>query len=211
MSRTTSISAGQRSSGSLARMLRIIRSADYPTRPWKNGGGTTRDIFVEPPQASLDDFDWRMSLAQVDRDGPFSRFDNVDRTLVLLSGAMTLHEQERRIGLVRGEPVSFPGERDVTATLSGGSTLDLNVMTRRGRMQHWVRSSLIGKRYSMKLGARGVLHILFALEGGLIIDGEPLDAHDTAIVSAQHSLVEVPAGRAAVLCIDIVDFRPNVR
>jgi len=81
-------------------MLRIIRSADYLTRPWKNGGGTTRDIASSPPGASLDDFVWRLSLAQVDRDGPFSRFDNVDRTLVLLSGAMTLHEQDRRIDLI---------------------------------------------------------------------------------------------------------------
>ena len=64
-------------------MLRILRSADYPTRPWKNGGDTAISRVV-PPGASLDDFDWRLSLAQVDRDGPFSRFDNVDRTLVLL-------------------------------------------------------------------------------------------------------------------------------
>jgi len=191
-------------------MLRILRSCDYPTRPWKNGGGTTRDIVVDPPGAALEDFDWRVSLAQVDRDGPFSRFDNVDRTLVLLSGALTLHEPERRIELVRGEPVSFPGERAITATLSGGSTLDLNVMTRRGRMHHSVRNALLGKHFEMKVAPR-TAQILFALEGGLIIDGEPLDVHDTAIVSAQSSLVEVPAGRASVLLVEITDFRPNVR
>jgi uncharacterized protein len=191
-------------------MLRILRSTDYPTRPWKNGGGTTRDIVVEPPGASLEDFDWRMSLAQVDRDGPFSRFDNVDRTLVLLSGTMTLHDQERRIELVRGEPVSFPGERAITATLGGGATLDLNVMTRRGRMHHRVRNALLGKRYSMKFSSRTAL-LLFALEGGLIVDGELLDAHDTAVVSGQRSLAEAPAGRASVLLVEITDFRPNVR
>ena len=67
-------------------------------------------------------FDWRLSLAQVDRDGPFSRFDNVDRTLVLLSGAMTLHEHDRRIDLVRNEPFAFAGERAIEATVGGGST-----------------------------------------------------------------------------------------
>src|ERR1044072_6743781 len=105
-------------------MLRIIRSASYPTRPWKNGGGTTRDIALWPRGASLDDFDWRLSLAQVDRDGPFSRFDNVDRTLVLLSGAMTLQEQDRRIDLVRHQPFTFAGERAIEATVAGGATLD---------------------------------------------------------------------------------------
>ena len=49
-------------------MLRILRNTDYPSRPWKNGGGTTRDIIASPPCASFDDFDWRLSLAQVDRD-----------------------------------------------------------------------------------------------------------------------------------------------
>ena len=84
-------------------MLRILRNADYPSRLWKNGGGTTRDILVSPPGASLDGFDWRLSLAQVDRDGPFSRFDNVDRTLILLSGAMTLQDPDRRIDDLLGD------------------------------------------------------------------------------------------------------------
>ena len=193
-------------------MLRVIRSNDYPARPWKNGGGTTRDILVEPPGASLEGFDWRLSLAQVDRDGPFSRFDNVDRTLVLLSGAMTLHEPGRRIELVRGEPVTFPGERAIEATLSGGSTLDFNVMTRRGRAQHRVQNALLGKRYSVESAASGrTAFILFVLEGGLIVEGEPLDMYDTAVVSAQRVLFEAPAGRASVLIVELVDFRPNVR
>ena len=109
-------------------MLSILRNRDYPSRPWKNGGGTTRDILASPPGASLDEFDWRLSLAQVDRDGPFSRFDNVERTLVLLSGAMTLHEQGRRIDLVRHQPFVFAGERAIEATVASGATLDFNVM-----------------------------------------------------------------------------------
>src|SRR5262245_24770849 len=130
-------------------MIRIIRSADYPTRPWKNGGGTTRDIAESPPGAALDVFDWRLSLAQVDRDGPFSRFDNVDRTLVLLSGAMTLHEQGCRIYLVRHEPVMFEGEREIAATVPGEATLDFNVMTRRGRARHVVRHESFSRRVSV--------------------------------------------------------------
>ena len=190
-------------------MLRVIRSADYPTRPWKNAGGTTCDIVIEPPGASLEEFDWRVSLAQVDRDGPFSRFDNVDRTLVLLSGAMTLHEPQRRTELARGEPVSFAGERDITATVSGGSTLDLNVMTRRGRVRHGVSKVLLNTRHQLTI-ARRTTRILFVLDGALIIDGDRIDPHDTAVVSAQDALVVAPDDRAVVLLIDIVDIRPNV-
>lgn len=190
-------------------MLRILRNTDYPSRPWKNGGGTTRDILVSPPGASLDEFDWRLSLAHVDRDGPFSHFDNVDRTLVLLSGAMTLHEAGRRIELVRGEPVEFPGERPIEATLNGVTTLDFNVMTRRGRVTHSVRKEIFSTRANVE-AAQGSTIVLFALENGLRVDGESLSAYDTAVIAAQSAAISVSTDRVAALVVRIVDFRPNV-
>jgi hypothetical protein len=45
---------------------------DLPATPWKNGGGLTREVLWQPAGASLDDFDWRVSVAQIDSDGPFS-------------------------------------------------------------------------------------------------------------------------------------------
>jgi environmental stress-induced protein Ves len=190
-------------------MLRIIRSADYPTRPWKNGGGTTRDIAVSPPGASLDDFVWRLSLAQVDRDGPFSRFDNVERTLVLLSGAMSLHEQGRRIELVRHQPVVFEGERAIAATINGGSTLDFNVMTRRGRARHVVRRESFSRQVSLAASAGKTL-ALFALDDGLTVDSEQLQAYDTAILAAAEIAVAAATGVVDALVIEIDDFHPNV-
>jgi uncharacterized protein len=190
-------------------MLRIIRSADYPTRPWKNGGGTTRDIAVSPPGASLDNFDWRLSLARVDRDGPFSRFDNVDRTLVLLSGAMTLHEQDRRIDLVRHEPVMFEGERALDATVAGGATLDFNVMTRRGRARHFVRRKSFGKQVTIE-AAVGKTIVVFVLENGLTLDSEELHTYDTAIISAAQVVIAASTREAAALIVEIDDFHPNV-
>jgi len=190
-------------------MVRIIRSADYPTRPWKNGGGTTRDIAVSPPGASLDDFDWRLSLAQVDRDGAFSRFDNVERTLVLLSGAMTLHEQARRIDLVRHEPVTFEGERAIEATLAGGATLDFNVMTRRGRARHVVRRESFSKQVSLATPAGRTL-ALFALDSGLTLDSEQLHPYDTAIISASQVAPAASTRAVAALVIEIDDIHPNV-
>ena len=190
-------------------MLRILRNGDYPSRPWKNGGGTTRDILVSPPGASLDEFDWRLSLAQVDRDGPFSRFDNVDRTLVLLSGAMTLHEPDRRIELVRGEPVEFPGERAIEATLNAGSTLDFNVMTRRGRTQHTVRREEFTARTSLA-SSKGSTLVLFALEDGLRVEGEALGVYDTVVIDAHSVGVVAGDDRVAALSIRIIDIRPNV-
>jgi environmental stress-induced protein Ves len=190
-------------------VLRILRNSDYPSRPWKNGGGTTRDIIVSPPGASLEEFDWRLSLAQVDRDGPFSRFDNVDRTLVLLTGAMTLYEPDRRIELIRGEPVEFPGESVIEAALTGGSTLDFNVMTRRGRTQHSVRREEFTARTNLA-SSKGTTLILFALEDGLRVEGESLSVYDTVVIDAHSVGVIAGRDRVAALIVRIVDIRPNV-
>ena len=68
-------------------MVRLLTPADFHSMPWKNGAGRTTEIAVHPPGAALDTFAWRVSIADVERDGPFSRFPGIDRTIVLLEGA----------------------------------------------------------------------------------------------------------------------------
>ena len=114
-----------------------------PARPWKNGGGVTREIAAAPTDAALDRFDWRLSVAEVAQDGPFSAFEGIDRTIVLGRGAgMTLHGAdgpEHRLDRA-GIPFACPGEARVSARLIDGPTLDLNVMTRRGVWRADVRT-----------------------------------------------------------------------
>jgi uncharacterized protein len=66
--------------------MEVRRHQDYRRMPWKNGGGETAEIAVFPEGATLDDFDWRISMATVSADGPFSLFPGVDRTLSVLEG-----------------------------------------------------------------------------------------------------------------------------
>ncbi|WP_064576494.1 HutD/Ves family protein [Cupriavidus gilardii] len=111
--------------------------AELTPMPWKNGGGTTREIAAWPPAAGLDAFDWRLSIADIAADGPFSAFPGIDRQIVLLDGAgVRLQARDgsfdHRLVAV-GEPFAFAGEAAVDATLLGGPTRDFNVMTRRGR------------------------------------------------------------------------------
>ena len=107
-------------------------------RPWKNGAGVTRDIALSPPTADAnDDFDWRISVAEIAHDAPFSAFPGVDRCIVLLQGAgivlrKTGRAWERRLD-VPLQPFDFAGEAALDATLIDGPSHDLNVMTRRGR------------------------------------------------------------------------------
>nr|WP_280137597.1 HutD family protein [Aureimonas sp. AU40] len=120
---------------------RILRAADHRRMPWKNGGGETIEIAVHPPGAGLADFDWRISMADVASDGPFSRFEGIDRTLSILAGnGMDLEiEGHGRRSLTAGsDPLSFPADAPTFARLHDGPIRDLNVMTRRGACTHRV-------------------------------------------------------------------------
>ena len=122
----------------------IIRLADCPSRRWKNGLGRTREIAVQPSSGGGDDFLWRVSIAEVDRAVPFSRFPGVERQIVLLDGAgftMTLDDRRTHALTTLFAPFAFPGEAKVKVVLAGGATRDFNLMVRRthggGDVQVW--------------------------------------------------------------------------
>ncbi|MDR3099511.1 MAG: HutD family protein [Paraburkholderia sp.] len=121
--------------------LTLLRGADLVASPWKNGGGVTREIAVAHlPGAAPGEFAWRVSVADVAQAGPFSRFEGVARTLVLLEGAgMVLDETAAHGGapvrthtLARALDVArFDGEAPIDARLVDGPTRDFNLMVRR--------------------------------------------------------------------------------
>jgi environmental stress-induced protein Ves len=112
----------------------VLRADDHTRMPWANGGGTTYQVAASPQGSDLDSFDWRVSFADVDTDGPFSTLPGVDRILLLVEGAgMDLVVDGRPVSLGRLDALPFDGAADTTARLVDGPTKDLNVMTRRGR------------------------------------------------------------------------------
>ena len=70
--------------------LSILRARDRREMPWKNGGGVTSEVLVFPADAGFDTFGWRISIATIQVNGPFSQFPGVDRGLVLLAGLLAL-------------------------------------------------------------------------------------------------------------------------
>lgn len=112
----------------------LTRWADQKTSPWKNGGGVTTQLAAHPSDAGIDDFEWRVSVAQVDGPNDFSTFPGVDRIIVLLEGRrMALTVDGAQMSLTRNVPFEFRGESTVSCAIPNGSTRDLNVMTRRAR------------------------------------------------------------------------------
>lgn len=107
--------------------------------PWKDGGGTTREVAIDPPGADTGAFRWRVSLASVSQDGPFSRYPGVDRRLWLVrGGGLVLSIEGRQKTLARPLDASdFRGEAAVSARLLDGPTEDLNLMIQRGVLAAW--------------------------------------------------------------------------
>ena len=118
----------------------FLPAARRVAKPWKNGAGVTREVTAFPPGSGLETFDWRVSIADVTEDGPFSLFPGIDRTLIILSGEGVALEVAGRSSRLRPgeEPYTFPADQPTGCALLGGPVVDLNVMSRRGEIAHQV-------------------------------------------------------------------------
>ena len=107
---------------------------------WANGGGWTRTLLAWPDPAR-----WvaRVSVADVERAGPFSVFPGIDRWFAVLEGdGVRLATAGRAPVAVRAgaaEMHAFRGEDATDCELLGSATRDLNIMVRRGAARATVR------------------------------------------------------------------------
>ena len=108
--------------------LRHLTPADYTCQPWKNGRGTTTELWRLERDGKLL---VRLSRAAVVEDGPFSLFPGIARNLTVLSGPgfrLTGAGHDFRCDPLL--PVSFPGDVALAASETGGQQSDdFNVMT----------------------------------------------------------------------------------
>ena len=110
---------------------RVIAANEYRRERWKNGTGWTREI-VRVPETG--DWDWRLSIAEIEQDGPFSVFPGIDRELVLIRGnGLRLRFSDGEVHELQPPHARFrfAGEREVSGELLEGPTHDFNLMWRR--------------------------------------------------------------------------------
>ncbi len=150
--------------------LQFFDTAAVAATPWRNGGGTTRELACFPAGAAMDSFAWRVSIADIRAAGPFSAFPGIDRIITLLDGdGVRLHTGDGRIDHRLDTPLApfaFPGEADIHAALIGGDTRDFNVMTRR---QDWQAQVDILRGASTLPASDGGL--LYVSRGSWTVDG----------------------------------------
>ena len=183
--------------------MQIVRQASFSAKPWKNGGGLTREVIRVP--AGSGTFRWRVSVAQIDVPGPFSDFRGYDRIMVLLrGGGVRLHfdvaEPESLTAV--GAMAQFDGARKAQAELLNGPCTDLNLMVLQSLPHAATVEHLRAPRPVW--GGHRETTLIFGITCALSIEcrGSPpehLDPWDLAIL---------PPGAAAVVAPDL-DARPG--
>ena len=184
--------------------LGIVRFADLPVIPWRNGGGVTREVVASggsDPQG----FDWRISIADVSQPGSFSAFPGVDRVITLVEGErmdLVIDGAVHVLGL--HESLSFDGASQASCSLPAGPTRDLNVMTRRDRLSSAVAVRDLSETRPVAVSGSQVVVLL---TGTAVVAGadesqahlQPLDA---VCPSGLHVRLVTGSGKVAVVRIE---------
>jgi hypothetical protein len=117
----------------------VVRFDDVKATRWKNGGGVTRELLVWP---TADEWLVRISVADIEKNGPFSVFPGIQRTITVLNGAGIRLDHPLNVELRPDDPpFTFPGDIAPDCELVQGPTRDLNAMFRNadgvGQLEHW--------------------------------------------------------------------------
>lgn len=174
----------------------IIRFAELTESKWKNGGGITREIAC----ASINENRiWRLSMADVASDGPFSAFDEYERILTVLKGeGMTLQSDEGSIDADLWHPVRFSGALKIHGQLKSGPLTDLNLMFNPDYCTGDV--TVLHGPHNQSLELDGCMFAVHGLAGAVkIAGGSQLLPGDTAIIGSDAVQAELTDGDAALL------------
>jgi len=99
--------------------------------PWANGRGVSYEVARDNDESG--EWRWRLAIAPITEDGPFSVLTGVHRELTLLEGeGLVLTIDGNMVTCRRGEVVDFSGDAHTHAALTKGAVVDLNVMSRAG-------------------------------------------------------------------------------
>lgn len=155
-----------------------LRPSDFPLMPWKNGGGTTREIAKDGHEP----FRWRLSQASVSKNGPFSLYRGYDRHLVLIKGeSLTLrqsHGNVKKLSLF--ETYAFAGDDPLEAEISAPIE-DFNVLCLRGQATASLFVMRGQREEEFQLPLNGSDHFVYAIEGECML-GNPNDKKELLLL-----------------------------
>ena len=191
---------------------RILHSSDYRRMPWKNGGGTTTEIWKQasPSGETL----WRLSIADVASDGPFSEFPGVDRWIMVIEGSGMVLDISgmgaRRIDRPL-DPLFFSGDAKTDCRLIDGPIRDFNFMIARSFGKGSLQVLKLSPGIATPLGENfAAIHVLRGSAEVETNDACGLSEGDTWIATQPHK-AKVSTNREAVLASVSIDANPVMR
>jgi environmental stress-induced protein Ves len=184
--------------------LGIVRFAELPAIPWRNGGGVTREVAASG-RSGPHSFDWRISIADVSHPGPFSVFRGVDRVITLVEGErmdLVIDGVIHVLGL--HESLTFDGGSQASCSLPAGPTRDLNVMTRSDRLSAAVAVRDLSETRPIAVSGSQVLVLLTgsAVVAGADESRAELNPLDAVCPSGLHVRLVTGSGKVAVVRIE---------
>ncbi|MGV1832421.1 HutD family protein [Agrobacterium vitis] len=188
--------------------MQILRREDYRRMPWKNGQGMTEEILIFPPDSGLGDFDYRLSIAHVGANGPFSTFPGVDRSIALLEGdGMVLSLSDGQdVTLKQGsEPLAFSGDWAVSSRNLGSKTIDLNIMTRRSHFRHSMQRGNLEALHGQVITTTITTLAVFNSDATVIANGQTISLRrfDTLVFSPGDPLDLTLTGQCDLLTVTL--------
>ena len=172
---------------------RRVLISDIAETPWRNGGGVTREIATGGRPDGQAGWGWRVSLAEVAADGPFSIFPETDRVIAVIDGkGMDLVRPDGTpLALAPFTPVRFRGEEPLIGRLRGGPLRDLNVMVRRGLFSAEMEIHKGPQNAALETGSGDCL-LIHNLAGGCVVNATGGEAE---CLAPAETLVHEGAGR----------------
>jgi environmental stress-induced protein Ves len=187
---------------------KIISAAQWQTQRWQNGGGITHQLCREDDEQGLL---WRLSIAEVASDGPFSRFDNIDRIILLLTGeGFSLHGVGEKPQILNRplQPFCFAGETPIHCSLLNGAVRDFNLMTRRGAVHAELQVLTIGSAVqTLPLSAQTLLYVAAgSVDAVLGTEHITLEAQHTLRLSNESRSLHIRSGASATVIFMCLSF-----
>ncbi len=184
--------------------MRILRIAGYRIMPWKNAGGITTEILVFPEASGISGapFDWRVSIADVASDGPFSRFPGYDRHIMAIAGHGMVLEggPDGPISLAANfAPRRFSGDWAISGRLISGPVRDFNLMARRDRYDS--RLEIHEAASDLRLDAASSALLVHVLDGAVTASGHVLAGGETLLLGPGEKTVARPLAEPARLAV----------
>jgi len=161
--------------------MRKFTPADYRVMPWKNGGGSTTELYVE--SATDGAFLWRVSIADIAADGPFSIFAGYDRHIMAIKGSGMVLEGGLHGPInvyPRFVPRRFSGDWTISSRLISGPVRDFNLIARRENTESGL--ACIEVTSGLLLGGTDATTFAYLLEGELAASGDRLVADESLLL-----------------------------